>query len=168
METTLASGLNELGAYYKDNHIRPNPAKTQLTAFHLKNRQADRKLNVTRNVTLTHQPPSAFCNSSRVTAFALIIAVNIGLVRLPRFAAEIFPQLCSADVLAVSTVSSSFTVVCLAGLPRFRLTATLCPTGFSACVLGNSMLVCFDMVGSALSHFSCDETNDDICRVPVL
>ena len=30
------------------------------------------------------------------------------------------------------------------------------------------MLVCFDMVGRALSHFSCDETNDDICRVPVL
>ena len=51
VETTLASGLNELGAYYKDNHLRPNPAKTQLTAFHLKNRQADRKLNVTWNGT---------------------------------------------------------------------------------------------------------------------
>ena len=87
---------------------------------------------------------------------------------LPRFAAELFPQLCSADVLAVSTVSSSFTFVCLAGLPRFRLTATLYPTRFSACVLGSSMLVCFDMVGSALSHFSCDESNDDVCRVPVL
>ena len=46
VETTLASGLNELGAYYKENHLRPNPAKTQLTAFHLKNRHADRKLNV--------------------------------------------------------------------------------------------------------------------------
>ena len=51
VETTLASGLNELGAYYKDNHLRPNPDKTQLTAFHLKNRQADRKLNVTWNGT---------------------------------------------------------------------------------------------------------------------
>ena len=47
--TTLASGLNELGAYYNENHLRPNPAKTQLTAFHLKNHQADRKLNVTWN-----------------------------------------------------------------------------------------------------------------------
>ena len=46
---TLASGLNELGAYYKENHLRPNPVKTQLTAFHLKNRHADRNLNVTWN-----------------------------------------------------------------------------------------------------------------------
>ena len=51
VETTLASGLNELGAYHKENHLRPNPAKTQLTAFHLKNRHADRKLNVTWNGT---------------------------------------------------------------------------------------------------------------------
>ena len=58
VETTLANGLNELGAYYKENHLRPNPANTQLTAFHLKNRHADRKLNVTWNVrswtTLNH------------------------------------------------------------------------------------------------------------------
>ena len=51
VETTLASGLNELGAYYKENHLHPNPANTQLTAFHLKNRHADRKLNVTWNGT---------------------------------------------------------------------------------------------------------------------
>ena len=51
VETTLASGLNELGAYYKENHLRQHPANTQLTAFHLKNRQADRKLNVTWNGT---------------------------------------------------------------------------------------------------------------------
>ena len=44
VETTLASGLNELGAYYNENHLRPNPAKSQLTAFHLKNHQANRKL----------------------------------------------------------------------------------------------------------------------------
>ena len=59
VETTLASGLNELGAYYNENHLRPNPAKTQLTAFHLNNRQADRKLNVTWNGTKldhTHSP----------------------------------------------------------------------------------------------------------------
>ena len=72
VENTLDSGLNELGAYYKGNHLRPNPAKTQLTAFHLKNCQTDRKLNVAWNGTkldYTHQttyrsatqppPPSA-------------------------------------------------------------------------------------------------------------
>ena len=44
---------------YKENHLRPNPAKTQLTAFHLKNRHADRKRDVTWNGTkldLTHTP----------------------------------------------------------------------------------------------------------------
>ena len=59
VETTLASGLNELGAYYNENHLRPNPAKTQLTAFQLNNHQADRKLNVTWNGTKldhTHSP----------------------------------------------------------------------------------------------------------------
>ena len=57
VENTLDSGINELGAYYKEP--RANPAKTQLTAFHLKNRQADRKLNVTWNCTKldhTHSP----------------------------------------------------------------------------------------------------------------
>ena len=59
VETTPASGPNELGTYYNENHLRPNPAKTQLTAFHLKNHQADSKLNVTRNGTKldhTHSP----------------------------------------------------------------------------------------------------------------
>ena len=40
-----------LTQYNKDNHLRPNPAKTQLTAFNLNNRHADRKLNVTWNCT---------------------------------------------------------------------------------------------------------------------
>ena len=75
-------------------------------------------------------PPN---HHSMVNAFASV--VDIGLVCLLRFAAELFPQLCSADVLAVSAVSSTFALVCLAGLPRFRLTATLLPTGFSACTL---------------------------------
>ena len=59
VETTLASGLSELGAYYNESHLRPNPAKIQLTVFHLKNHQADRKLNVTWNGTKlyhTHSP----------------------------------------------------------------------------------------------------------------
>ena len=59
VENTLVMGLSELGAYCKENHLRPNPANTQLTAFHLKNRQAYRKLNVTWNGTKldhTHSP----------------------------------------------------------------------------------------------------------------
>ena len=59
VENNIDSGLNELCAYYKENHLRPNPAKTQLTAFHPKNHQADRKLNVTWNGTKlynTHSP----------------------------------------------------------------------------------------------------------------
>ena len=63
---SLASGLNELGAYYKENHLRPNPAKTQLTAFHLKNRHADRKLNVTWNGTkLDHTRRSVHSQNER-------------------------------------------------------------------------------------------------------
>ena len=61
VENTLDSGLNELGEYYKEDHLRPNPAKIQLTALHLKNRQADRKLNVTWNGTkLDHTHSSVY------------------------------------------------------------------------------------------------------------
>ena len=59
VENALASGLNELAPYYNENHLRPNPAKTHLLTFHLKNHQADRKLNVTWNGTKldhTHSP----------------------------------------------------------------------------------------------------------------
>ena len=58
VETTLASGLNELGAYYKENHLCPNPANTHLTTFHIKIRHADRKLNVTWNGTKLDHPHS--------------------------------------------------------------------------------------------------------------
>ena len=51
VDIALAGGLNELGIDYKEHNLRPNPANTQLTAFHHKNRQADRKLYVTWNGT---------------------------------------------------------------------------------------------------------------------
>lgn len=35
-----------MGRYYKENNLRPNPTKTQVCAFHLKNHQANKKLNV--------------------------------------------------------------------------------------------------------------------------
>ena len=52
-----------------------------------------------------------------MNAFASV--VDIGLVCLSRFAAELFPQLCSADVLAVSAVSSTFALVRLVGREIF-------------------------------------------------
>ena len=68
LETTLASGLNELGAYYNENHLRPNLAKTQQTALHLKNHQADRTLNVTWNGTSLTIHTHPFTLASHSTA----------------------------------------------------------------------------------------------------
>ena len=81
VETTLASGLNELGAYYKENQLPPNSAKTQLTAFHLNNRHADRKLNVTCNggnnlLRKLHGTNWGAClHTMRTTATALCLSV---------------------------------------------------------------------------------------------
>ena len=46
-ETILTEALQNLGEYYERNHVRANPDKTQTRAFHLKNREAIRKLNIT-------------------------------------------------------------------------------------------------------------------------
>ena len=46
-ETILTQVLQNLGEYYERNHLRANPGKTQTCAFHLKNREASRKLNIT-------------------------------------------------------------------------------------------------------------------------
>ena len=37
----------DLGEYYGRNHLRATPDKTQTCAFHLKKREASRKLNIT-------------------------------------------------------------------------------------------------------------------------
>ena len=49
-----------MSAYYLENHLRPNPGKTQICSFHLKNREAKRELNVTfgRNKARTSPAPS--------------------------------------------------------------------------------------------------------------
>uniref|UniRef100_A0A3Q3E6Q2 Reverse transcriptase domain-containing protein n=1 Tax=Hippocampus comes TaxID=109280 RepID=A0A3Q3E6Q2_HIPCM len=47
VESTLERGLSDMSAYYLENHLRPNPGKTQICSFHLKNREAKRELNVT-------------------------------------------------------------------------------------------------------------------------
>ena len=57
IEQELSEALTELSAYYKENHLKPNPTKTQTCAFHLKNRQATRKLQITwEDTPLVHCP----------------------------------------------------------------------------------------------------------------
>ena len=46
-ETILTATLQNQGKYYENNNLRTNPDKTQTCAFHLKNREANRKLNIT-------------------------------------------------------------------------------------------------------------------------
>ena len=46
-ETILTEALQNLDEYYERNHLRANPDKTQTCAFHLKIREASRKLNTT-------------------------------------------------------------------------------------------------------------------------
>ena len=47
VEESLSKALDELTPYYKVNHLRANPSKTQVCAFHLRNREAKRQLQVT-------------------------------------------------------------------------------------------------------------------------
>ena len=46
IEGTLTSALSGLTKYYEENHLRANPAKTQVSSFHLRNKEAKRQLNV--------------------------------------------------------------------------------------------------------------------------
>ena len=48
----LSNTLDELTPYYEENHLRANPSKTQVCAFHLRNREANHKLNVSWSGTL--------------------------------------------------------------------------------------------------------------------
>ncbi|KAI5734992.1 hypothetical protein M8J77_012906 [Diaphorina citri] len=47
VERKITSSLEKLGDYYNNNHLKPNPSKTEVCAFHLCNNQAKRKLNIT-------------------------------------------------------------------------------------------------------------------------
>ena len=46
-ESTLSAALDSIGDYYEKNHLRANPDKTQTCVFHLRNRKANRQLNIT-------------------------------------------------------------------------------------------------------------------------
>eukprot|EP00057_Strongylocentrotus_purpuratus_P005102 XP_003730216.1 PREDICTED: RNA-directed DNA polymerase from mobile element jockey-like [Strongylocentrotus purpuratus] len=55
IETTLSSALDNQTDYYNNNHLKANPAKTQVSLFHLRNYNAGRKLSLKWNdVSLKH------------------------------------------------------------------------------------------------------------------
>ena len=46
IEATLTSALDNLTTYYRDNQLKANPTKTQVSLFHLRNREAGKKLSL--------------------------------------------------------------------------------------------------------------------------
>ena len=57
VEHTIEKALDELTIYYRSNSLRANPDKTQVTAFHMKNREAKRALEVKWNNTDLENAP---------------------------------------------------------------------------------------------------------------
>ena len=49
VENTIGKALDELTQYYRSNSLRANPDKTHVTAFHLRNKEANRSLKVEWN-----------------------------------------------------------------------------------------------------------------------
>ena len=49
VENTIEGALGELTEYYRNNSLRANPDKMQVSAFHLRNREARRSLKVSWN-----------------------------------------------------------------------------------------------------------------------
>ena len=55
IDETLTSALEGLTEYYTTNQLRANPMKTQVSLFHLRNRDCGKQLNISWNgVNLTH------------------------------------------------------------------------------------------------------------------
>ena len=50
VETTFGDALDELTQYYRSNSLRANPDRTHITAFHLRNKEANRSLKVEWNM----------------------------------------------------------------------------------------------------------------------
>ena len=57
VETTIGDALDELTQYYRSNSLRANPDKTQVTAFHLRNKEDNRSLKVEWNRTELENTP---------------------------------------------------------------------------------------------------------------
>ena len=49
IEETLTSALDGLSKFYTTNQLRANPSKTQISLFHLQNRECDKQLNISWN-----------------------------------------------------------------------------------------------------------------------
>ena len=55
IEETLTSAIDGLSEYYTTNQLRANPTKTQVSLFHLRNRECGKQHNISWNgVNLTH------------------------------------------------------------------------------------------------------------------
>ena len=57
LQTTIGDALEELTHYYRSKSLRANPGKTQVTAFHLRNKEANRPLKVEWNRTKLENTP---------------------------------------------------------------------------------------------------------------
>ena len=57
VEHTIEEALDELTTYNRSNSLKANPDKTQVTSFHLKNRDAKRTLEVKWNNTYLENTP---------------------------------------------------------------------------------------------------------------
>ena len=55
---TIGDALDKLTQYYRSNSLRANPDKTQVTAFHLRNKEAKRSLKVVWNKTELENTPT--------------------------------------------------------------------------------------------------------------
>jgi len=55
VEAKISKTLDRIGNYYRANYFKPNPSKTNVYDFHLRNKQANRKLVVKwEDIELTH------------------------------------------------------------------------------------------------------------------
>ena len=57
VETTIGDALEVITQYYRSNSLCANPDKTQVTAFHLRNKEANRSLKVEWNRTKLENTP---------------------------------------------------------------------------------------------------------------
>ena len=74
IEVTLCSALETMSSYYSMNHLRANPSKTQISAFHLRTKGGDakRELNVTwegEKLPHTHTPVYLGVTLDRILSF---------------------------------------------------------------------------------------------------
>ena len=73
IEVNLTSALSILSTYYDLNQLRANPSKTQVCAFHLRNRDAKRELNVVWNGTRL--------NNTSTPVYSAFISIELSPLR---------------------------------------------------------------------------------------